>query len=92
MGQSLPTDIVMGQDGSYNWKGWGTLNFETETDAEKAIQVISLQHSLDHWQPVLACSFHFSFPSQLYNIWEPEPPMLTAAAAVKAVVSIEVQV
>ncbi|DBB03283.1 hypothetical protein WJX82_000456 [Trebouxia sp. C0006] len=27
----------MGQDGSSNWKRWGTLNFETETDAEKAI-------------------------------------------------------
>jgi len=37
IGGVLQADIVMGRDGRS--KGWGTLNFETEADAERAIQV-----------------------------------------------------
>ena len=37
--ESLQADIVMGQDGRS--KGWGTLNCETEADAERAFQVHS---------------------------------------------------
>ncbi len=36
-GGVLQADIVMGRDGRS--KGWGTVNFETEADAERAIQV-----------------------------------------------------
>ena len=39
IGGVLQADIVMGRDGRS--KGWGTLNFETEADAERAIQVHS---------------------------------------------------
>ncbi len=39
IGGVLQADVVMGQDG--HSKGWGTLNFETEADAERAIQVHS---------------------------------------------------
>ena len=37
IGGVLQADIVMGRDGRS--KGWGTVNFETEADAERAIQV-----------------------------------------------------
>ncbi len=37
VGGVLKADIVMGPDGRS--KGWGTVNFETEADAEKAIKV-----------------------------------------------------
>ncbi|DBA90794.1 TPA: hypothetical protein ACH3X1_004001 [Trebouxia sp. C0004] len=36
IGGVLQADIVMGRDGRS--KGWGTLNFETEADAQRAIQ------------------------------------------------------
>ncbi|DBB03287.1 TPA: hypothetical protein ACH3X3_010679 [Trebouxia sp. C0006] len=36
IGGVLQADIVMGRDGRS--KGWGTVNFETEADAERAIQ------------------------------------------------------
>ena len=37
IGGLLQADIVMGQDGRS--RGWGTVNFETQADAEKAIKV-----------------------------------------------------
>lgn len=38
IGGVVQADIVMGQDGRS--RGWGTVNFETQADAEKAIKVI----------------------------------------------------
>ena len=39
IGGVLQADIVLGQDGRS--RGWGTVNFETQEDAKKAIKVIS---------------------------------------------------
>ncbi len=58
IGGVLQADIVMGRDGRS--KGWGTLNFETEADAERAIQVntcCSLQTTGRQHQP---CPFPLS--------------------------------
>lgn len=41
VGGVLKADIVMGQDGRS--KGWGTVNFETEADAAKAVEVCHLR-------------------------------------------------
>lgn len=40
IGGVVQADIVMGQDGRS--RGWGTVNFETLADAEKAIKVMSI--------------------------------------------------
>ena len=51
-GGLLQADLVMGQDGRS--RGWGTVNFETQEDAEKAIKVhILFVLNLCH---VVACS------------------------------------
>jgi hypothetical protein len=52
--------IVMGQDGPS--KGWGTLNFETETDAERAIQVIPYHTLQTTGNQCLPIPFTFPFP------------------------------
>ena len=39
LGGVIQADIVMGQDGRS--RGWGTVNFETQEDAAKAIKVNS---------------------------------------------------
>ena len=38
IGGVLQADIVMGQDGRS--RGWGTVNFETQANADKAIKVL----------------------------------------------------
>ena len=42
IGGVVSADIVKGPDGRS--KGWGTVNFETEADAERAIQVQITMH------------------------------------------------
>ncbi|DBA69951.1 TPA: hypothetical protein ACH3X2_012443 [Trebouxia sp. C0005] len=44
IGGVLQADIVMGRDGRS--KGWGTLNFETAADAERAIQAEQMREAL----------------------------------------------
>ncbi len=63
-GGALQADMVMGRD--RRSKGWGTLNFETEADAERAIQVhsyCSLQTQGRHHMP-----FPLTLPL-LFHIW-----------------------
>ena len=57
IGGVLQADIVMGQDGRS--RGWGTINFETQADAEKAIQVMCHQYALYNISPSLN-HFHFA--------------------------------
>ena len=57
IGGVLQADIVMGQDGRS--RGWGTVSFETQADAEKAIKVIYTAFLLGIVQPPTSLALQF---------------------------------